>query len=677
MAKTTSPGNGAVKEIAVLKAKIGELEEKNRELEETLEAIRSGEVDAIVVANGDGQKIYTLEGADHPYRALVENIREGALTLSRTGMILYTNSRFAEMAKLPVNKVAGSPLLDLICPDYRPRMELALKEILNQPCRSRVRIHQGKGSLPVYLSMSPLSRDENTKISVVVTDRRKDEERLRMQARMLDSVGDAVIAADMHNKIIYWNDAATKLYGWEPEEALGRDLIEVATPEISHKDAREIADRLKKGETWTGEYIVRHRDGHEFPIYASDAPIFDDDRKLIAIIGASHDISDRKRAEEKLRKSEEKFRSVLDNALDVVYRVNLTTGRFEYISPSAGAVVGFSAEELKAQNKEDALAMIHPDDLPAMKTALSRAEKNGRAEAEYRQRTKTDDYRWLSNHITLIRDSSGRPLYRDGTIRDITESKQAQDELKRKHDDLHAAYEEITATQEELRQNVEELTSREHQLNEALAEKEVLLSEIHHRVKNNLTAFISLLSLEGSYEDTPSGKALKTDLQNRARTMALIHETLYKTRQYADVDMELYLSTLVDQVINSYSSSKSVKTVIDAKGVTLDLARATPTGLIINELVTNSLKYAFTKDAVAGLKNRNEPCTIGIRIVKEDGMFVMNVWDNGVGLSKDFDPAKTQTLGLKLVNFLAWHQLRSKPEVHTDKGTEFVFRFKE
>ena len=135
-------------------------------------------------------------------------------------------------------------------------------------------------------------------------------------------------------------------------------------------------------------------------------------------------------------------------------------------------------------------------------------------------------------------------------------------------------------------------------LNDALAEKEVLLSEIHHRVKNNLAAFISLLSLEGSSVETPEGQALKKDLQNRARTMALIHETLYKTRQYSEVDMEFYLSTLIDQVVNSYSSTQSIGTFVDAKGITLDLGRATPIGLIVNELVTNSLKYAFPPDSI-------------------------------------------------------------------------------
>ena len=299
MAKDTAPENGTKRKNRAISVRENEeLREKVRELEETLDAIRSGEVDAIVVAKGDGQQIYTLEGADHPYRVLVENIREGALTLSRTGMILYANTRFAEMVKQPADKVVGTSIIDYICPEYQAEMEEALREIMKKACRSRSGSRQEKGSLPVIISMNPLDHGDDTKISVVLTDRRKDEDRIMMQARMLDAVGDAVIAADTNNRIIYWNDAATKTYGWETEEAIGRDLIDVATPEISQKDAREIAARLKKGETWTGEYIVKHRDGHEFPIYASDAPVFDDDGKLIAIIGASHDISERKQAEE-------------------------------------------------------------------------------------------------------------------------------------------------------------------------------------------------------------------------------------------------------------------------------------------------------------------------------------------------------------------------------------------
>jgi len=369
-----APVNGMRKEITQLRAENIDLRDKVRELEETLDAIRSGEVDAIVVSKGDTQKIYTLEGEDQPYRVLVENIREGALTLSRDGMILYANTRFAEMVKQPADKVVGTSVLDHVCPEFKDEMNDALRQIMKKSCRSRLRIRQGeKGSLPVLISMSPLDHADDSKISVVVTDRRKDEDRIMLQARMLDAVGDAVIAADTCNKIVYWNEAATKTYGWTAEEAVGRDLIGMTTPAISHKEAREIASQIAKGKTWTGEYIVHHKDGREFPIYANDAPVFDDDGKLIAIIGASHD---------------------------------------------------------------------------------------------------------------------------------ITEEKRSQQELTNRN-------EELGVIQEELSKTVEELTCRESQLSQALEEREILLAEIHHRVKNNLTAFISLLSLEGSYEETPAGRTLR------------------------------------------------------------------------------------------------------------------------------------------------------------------------
>jgi len=258
----------------------------------------------------------------------------------------------------------------------------------------------------------------------------------------------------------------------------------------------------------------------------------------------------------------------------------------------------------------------------------------------------------------------------------LLDARQSQEALSRKNEDLNAAYEEITATQEELRQNIDELTHREQELHDALAEKEVLLSEIHHRVKNNLTAFISLLSLEGSYEESPEGHNLKKDLQNRARSMALIHETLYRTKKYASVDMGVYLTTLIGQIESSYETAKSINTIVEADGVILDIARATPCGLIINELVTNAFKYAFP-ESFDCVKKRKEPCTIHISLARDEGNFILAISDNGVGLPATLDLKTTQSLGLKLVNFLAKHQLRANVAVTRNNGTEYIIRFRE
>ena len=256
-------------------------------------------------------------------------------------------------------------------------------------------------------------------------------------------------------------------------------------------------------------------------------------------------------------------------------------------------------------------------------------------------------------------------------------------ELFAANEQLGAINEELKATQEDLQQNVAELgrseqvlRQNEAELKEALEEKDVLLSEIHHRVKNNLAAFISLISLENTYADTPEGLALKKDLQNRARSMALIHETLYRTRKYSNVDMDVYLNTLVDQIAASYATAKFVRTIVNADDTLLDITRATPCGLIINELVTNSFKYAFpdTFDCIA---ERRESCTIRISLQKTDGFYLLSVSDNGIGLSPGFDIATTHSLGLKLVNFLAKHQLRAKVGVTAKDGTVFMIRFGE
>jgi len=276
----------------------------------------------------------------------------------------------------------------------------------------------------------------------------------------------------------------------------------------------------------------------------------------------------------------------------------------------------------------------------------------------------------------LLERESIHPVIRI-TMSDISDRVKAEAGLARKShdfDELDAAYKTIASGQDELRHAVEELSHREGELRDALVEKDVLLAEIHHRVKNNLTAFISLLSMDGAYEDSPAGAALKKDLQNRARSMALVHETLYQTKKFSQVDMDIYLSTLANQVADSFPGSDAIRTVVEAKGVTLDITRATPCGLIINELVTNSLKYAFP-ESTGCRESRKAPCTIRVEMTSDRGVYYLAVSDNGIGLPAGIDPKTTQSLGLKLVYFLAKHQLRATIEIQRDQGTAFLFRF--
>jgi two-component sensor histidine kinase len=299
------------------------------------------------------------------------------------------------------------------------------------------------------------------------------------------------------------------------------------------------------------------------------------------------------------------------------------------------------------------------------------------------QHTSGDIRTVLWNSATLFRPDGKTALSVIAQGQDITLRKIAEEELERKNDDLNAINEELTAAQEELRRKLDELSARERQLRESeselreiLAEKDILLAEIHHRVKNNLTALISLLSLEGGQGDTPEAQAFRNDIQNRARSMALIHETLYRTKKYSEVDMGVYLKNLLDQMQASLSTTVPYRINIVSDNVMLDIPRATPCGLIVNEMVTNVFKHAYPASFDC-MKERGAPPTIIIALSLSDGEYTLRFSDNGVGLPAGIDITKSQSLGLKLINFLARHQLRATVNIDTSTGTAFSFRFRE
>ncbi|MDD1697449.1 MAG: PAS domain-containing protein, partial [Methanoregula sp.] len=394
---------------------VEELRDKVRELEETLDAIRSGEVDAIIVAKGDAQQIYTLEGADHPYQILVENIREGVLTLSRSGMILYTNTRFAEMVKLPLEELPGTSFFDYICPEHCLEIEDAMREIQGRDFKGRARIRHGSSSLPVLITMASFSQDEKTTISVVIADRSIEEKRIFFQAKMLDAVGDAVVALDTDQKIIYWNDAATKTYGWKQKEVLGRNFVELTESKVSEKEIQAIGKHLEMGEIWSGEYIVRHRDGHLFPVFANSSPIFDDNKNLIAVIHASHDITERKGAEEKLRTSYEFTSTILESIGGSLITLD-KNWHFTYINQRA-VIPNISPEDLIGKS----IWEVFPEIIGTPLETLYREVMASRKPAVYENKSRVAHGRYFELHVYPVGDS-GLAIFGQ----DITERKEAE-----------------------------------------------------------------------------------------------------------------------------------------------------------------------------------------------------------------------------------------------------------
>ncbi len=245
---------------------------------------------------------------------------------------------------------------------------------------------------------------------------------------------------------------------------------------------------------------------------------------------------------------------------------------------------------------------------------------------------------------------------------------------------LHGTYEKIEQTvkertadlkntNEQLKNEITKRKQAEETIKASLKEKEVLLREIHHRVKNNMQVIIGLLKLQS---DSVKDRAVMDALMNsqmRIQSMSAVHETLYSTESLSFIDFETYTSKLARTIFQSYgANSGQVELKIEAEDIKFGIDQATPLGLLINELVSNALKHAFPD---------NRPGEIAIKLKKTDEDEIeLVVGDNGIGLPENFDWRNTDTLGFKLVNILAEGQLDGEINLERDDGARFIIRFK-
>lgn len=341
--------------------------------------------------------------------------------------------------------------------------------------------------------------------------------------------------------------------------------------------------------------------------------------------GTTMEITERKRAEEILRDSEERWRTVVENVPDFIARLD-RTGRILTINRVAP---GLTLEQILGTNGLDFLTEEYQW---IGKQCLHQVfEKGEAAVLEARALVPPSDQRWFLTRLT--------PIRKDGIITsalmvstDITERKKAEQQI---------------------------LTS--------LHEKEALLKEIHHRVKNNLQIITSLLNLQAAQLDNQEVASFFNETKNRIRSMALLHEILYQTENLAQVHLPKYIVDVCQQLMRSFGvDEQRIHLRMEVSQSRLELDRAIPCGLLITELVSNSLKYAFPE-------NRGGTIRVELHPTRE-GYCTLIIADDGVGLPAGMDFRSTSSLGLRLVCDLS-QQIRGDISVQTDQGTTFTISF--
>ena len=336
------------------------------------------------------------------------------------------------------------------------------------------------------------------------------------------------------------------------------------------------------------------------------------------------EITERQRVEAALRHSEEQQNAILLRMPVVLYSARTPNEiDAEWISQNVERVTGFPPSSF-TEIPHFWTSRLHPDDHSTLE-AQTEALRNGAPfDCEYRWLCANGSYRWFLDQIVSVQPRGGGVFEYLGVLLDITERREGEERLKA-----------------------------------SLQEKEVLLKEIHHRVKNNLTVINSLLNLQASTLTDRGTKAVLREAANRVGSMAAIHEQLYRSSNLAAIDFRPYVERLVTQLLRTYAPGH-VTFDLDIKGIFFEINAAIPCGLIINELVTNSLKYAFPERAQG---------SITVRItISPDGMRTLMVRDDGIGLPGPVDVANISTLGLRLVSLLA-QQLGGSAEITSQNGT--------
>ncbi|KAB8316427.1 PAS domain S-box protein [Tolypothrix campylonemoides VB511288] len=583
-----------------------------------------------------------LRQSEQKFRQLAENIREVFFIYNHDlSELIYISPAYEEIWGRSCSSLYQNPAswFELVHPDDKDSVLQDVNKSTNiKGFKHEYRIIRDDGEIRWICTRSFFVQDDAGEVQRVVglaediTERKTREAKLREANALLQAIiQSAPVAIDLidpEGNIVLWNPMCERIYGWDAQEVLGK-MVPTIPPEEQGKFLEFIHQTLADKELIQVETHRLRKDGSIVDISLSTALVRDTQGKIIGGIGITQDISERKQAELELIRNRDLREAIFNESADAIFLVDADT--LEVVDCNRRAVELFEVSSKKE------LIHIRGNTLQRYQFTPEQTEKilkeikiKGFWSQEIEYVTRKGNFFW--GHLASKQISVAGKVHRLVRISDVSEHKRTVEQLQH-----------------------------------SLEEKETLLKEIHHRVKNNLQIISSLLRMQSRRTQDQGTMILFQESQNRVQSMALIHEHLYQSPELSQIDFSEYIHSLTNNLFRSYGvNQKIIALKIETHGIKLSLDTAIPCGLLINELVSNSLKYAFPNDKSG---------EIIIRLVLEtDNRITLTVGDSGIGIPETLDWQNTSSLGLRIVHNLT-KQLKGNILLERDRGTTFHITF--
>jgi len=551
---------------------------------------------------------------------------------------------------------AYDAFLSYVHPDDREYVNDAVLEAFNRkPYSIDHRIILANGEERIVHEQGEVIFDEkNIPVRMMgtvqdITELKKSEEKIKILANAVESSNDAIMTGSLDGIVTSWNKGAEQIYGYSTKEILGQN-VSILEPDHLKGEIKQFNEKIKRGEKVKNYETLRlKKDGTPINVSVTLSPVLDIHGKLTSISAIARDITERKRAEEKLRESEEQYRNIVETANEGICIID-DEAIVTYVNKKMMDMLGYNLEEIIGRPIWN---FISEEGKAILKLDMEKRRQGINDVYEFKLICKDGSFLWALISAKSLFDKDGKFMGSISMLTDITKRKEAEEALS----------------------NIE------------IARKQ----EIHHRIKNNLQVISSLLDLQAEkFRNRNNIKDLEVldafrESQDRVISMALIHEELYKGGGLETLNFSLYIEELTKNLFQTYRlKDTDISLNMDLEeNIFLDMDTAVPLGIIINELISNSLKHAFQGRNKGEIriklhKEENSECINSIEERKSEGCkstsFTLIVSDNGVGIPENLDIEDLDTLGFQLVASLV-DQLDGEFKFKRNNGTEFTMRF--